>query len=346
MEDKSPKLIKPVDIEILLDALEHLPLQAKKKLGVGMTYRSLIRQSKREKMGTIAKSTQGKHISNFRAFIHWLMEARVITEDPTCAVNIADYQPKTKTKVSFVVEEVQEITHEKHEAAITTPQNHWVPFIDLYAGLRLNETAQLYVDDIIKVNGILCFKVSGDRAGQSVKTASSVRYVPIHSKLIELGFLDYVEEVRSKGFDHLFPGQTWGKNGPGGNLSISLNKTHLRKRCGITDRRKSIGCLRHTFATWAAQSGLIPRVIKRILGHAEDNSVLQKHYIDPAEVPECKGWIERIEFPEMFAKRYVPGRFDKHFGRVKAKEEREGRRLTANGKTDRKLKDKPKKDKN
>jgi len=338
LNDKPLKRLEPDDIDTFLDALAHLPPRAPSKLGPGMTYRALIEKSKREGMPTIARTTQGKHIKNLRSFVHWAMDSRFITEDPTCMVNIADYTPKQKSKISLTDEDLTKIFDPKFEAKMDTPAKHWIPIIDLYSGMRLNEGAQLYVDDIVQVQGIWCFNISGDRLGQNVKTPSSARYVPIHSKLIELGFLDYVKEVRSQGFDHLFPGQTWGPNGPAGNLSIALNKTHLRDRCGITDKQKSIGCLRHTFSTLASKSGVLTRVITRMMGHSDEKTVLNKHYVDPADVPECKEWIETIVFPALPIRPHVPGRFDKHYLTTHNKAKRGERTKVTDGKRQRMVK--------
>lgn len=82
----------------------------------------------------------------------------------------------------------------------------WFPLISLYTGMRIEEIAQLYVDDIKEKAGIHYFSISTDNdttgRDKSLKTANAIREIPIHSKLIEIGFLDYVE--RQKGNQYLF----------------------------------------------------------------------------------------------------------------------------------------------
>lgn len=44
-----------------------------------------------------------------------------------------------------------------------------------------------------------------EKLGQSLKNEGSRRRVPIHSSLIKLGFLDYVQQMKQDGHTRLFP---------------------------------------------------------------------------------------------------------------------------------------------
>ena len=67
----------------------------------------------------------------------------------------------------------------------------WVPWISAYTGARVNEITSLQPTDIGPVNGVLCFKLPKERTKTRQK-----RNVPIHSHLVEQGFLAYVEKRR------------------------------------------------------------------------------------------------------------------------------------------------------
>src|SRR6202007_280907 len=82
------------------------------------------------------------------------------------------------------------------------PHQKWGVLIAFYTGARLNEIAQLQTDDIVQQNGIWCFSFSDSGETQRLKNKSSRRVIPIHSKLIELGFLNYVKKI---GKGRLFP---------------------------------------------------------------------------------------------------------------------------------------------
>ena len=66
----------------------------------------------------------------------------------------------------------------------------WISLILPFSGMRPAEICQLQVSDIRVQNNIPYFSISIDEEGKYIKNRHSIRYVPIHQKLIELGFLD------------------------------------------------------------------------------------------------------------------------------------------------------------
>ena len=52
--------------------------------------------------------------------------------------------------------------------------------IGMYSGMRLNEICSLRVENIRRIEGILCFEVTEG------KTKSAARIIPIHSLIIDL----------------------------------------------------------------------------------------------------------------------------------------------------------------
>lgn len=329
--DKPILDINEKDVDIFIHGLAHLPPRTRiGKENPGMTYRSIVARAEREKTPSIAKGTQGRYFSDLKTFFNELLKGKVIASDPTALVRKKDYDVG-KTKTSFSPEDLISIFDPKHDPSLDEPQKFWGPLVCLHSALRINEVMQLYVADIVDIAGIWCFCISADRDGQSVKTKNAIRYVPIHSKLIELGLLEYVEELRTMGHVHLFPGLTWGKNGPGGNVSTWFNRYHLRQRCGIKSRKKTLHVFRHTFGTLASKSGVYKRITKRVFGHSNgDNDredTLDRYYVDPADVPECKDGIEKINFPPIPFTPYKVGRFAKHLQATLARQACEQRRL-------------------
>jgi integrase len=86
----------------------------------------------------------------------------------------------------------------------TRPERFFIPWIGAYSGMRLAEISQIHLSDIKKIDssegsaGIPCFDVN-DTGDKALKNVSSRRIVPIHPLLIELGLMEYVEELRAKG---------------------------------------------------------------------------------------------------------------------------------------------------
>ncbi|WP_110951398.1 site-specific integrase [Pseudomonas bohemica] len=77
----------------------------------------------------------------------------------------------------------------------------WVPLIGYFTGARTNEIAQLDTADIREIDGLPCIDFCPDapksHEAKRIKTGEA-RHVPIHPKLLELGFLDYVASLRQE----------------------------------------------------------------------------------------------------------------------------------------------------
>lgn len=90
-------------------------------------------------------------------------------------------------------------------------ENYWLPIIAILSGCRQSELCQLYCDDIRYDDKADCWffriVIDGERR-QGGKTEGSVRRVPVHQTLIELGLLNYREFI-AQGHDRLFPNLTY-----------------------------------------------------------------------------------------------------------------------------------------
>jgi integrase len=93
---------------------------------------------------------------------------------------------------------------------------YWVPLIALYHGFRVREAAQLCVHDIsvIDEHPMLTIQLglkplapgANPMPERSIKNESGFRTIPVHPKLVELGFMDLVGEAKARGaYSPLFP---------------------------------------------------------------------------------------------------------------------------------------------
>jgi integrase len=88
---------------------------------------------------------------------------------------------------------------------------YWLLHLGLFTGARVNEICQInpQADILQDEKGIWYLWITKDtesdpRVKKSVKTKIS-RKVPVHQKLIDLGFLSYVDRVKAAGHKLLFP---------------------------------------------------------------------------------------------------------------------------------------------
>jgi integrase len=144
-----------------------------------------------------------KYIQWYNLFLKWLYENDYTNQH----YNIK--QPKVKHKIAPNERRLQYSTSDLNalfssllykKNSNTKPYQKMIPIISLYSGMRLQEVCQLEKEDIVKIDGILCFNInSKSSCGEKkwVKSYSGHRIIPIHSKLFELKIVDYILSIES-----------------------------------------------------------------------------------------------------------------------------------------------------
>lgn len=162
---------------------------------------------------------------------------------------------------------------------------YWLPIFLYYTGARREEIGQLRKSDIVNLFGIHCITI---RMGeeQSVKTTGSRRYVPIHSHLLELGFLDYANTQN----DQLFAEKSEVNDKYASNYSRWWGR--LIRDNGI-NRKGTTPChsFRHSFITQCRAMDVREDTQNNVTGHVPDSVARKygKHLVE-----SCRNLIERI----------------------------------------------------
>lgn len=144
----------------------------------------------------------------------------------------------------------------------------WLPLLGLFTGARLNELCQLAVKDVRRVDGVGYLDITDEAEDQKVKSASGRRRIPVHRQLVEVGFLEFVNEQRDAGEDQLFPEL---KVDASGYRSGEFSKFFSRylERIGVKTEKTSFHSFRHNFEDACRNGGVLPHIMNAIQGHAE-----------------------------------------------------------------------------
>lgn len=144
-------------------------------------------------------------------------------------------------------------------------------------------------------------------APRRVKNVNAKRLVPLHKRIIELGFLTYLAGLDADGFAFPLIGSEDNKSATsfikwwGVWAAANADVPGV----GMDDPLKPLHSFRHT---WMAASGSNPDVKERlsdlISGHAGDGNKVARHYgasslRDPAILPILKGQLDLIDFPTL-----------------------------------------------
>ena len=141
---------------------------------------------------------------------------------------------------------------------------YWLPLIALYSGARLAEIAQLTKVDVgTNADGVLYFDINRNN-GKRTKSLSSIRQVPLHQRLIELGFVQYAEDISDGAA--LFPGL---EEAASGQIAKTWGQwfSRYKKARGI-EGRKDFHSFRHTFTDACREAGIDSELRKKITGHS------------------------------------------------------------------------------
>lgn len=208
------------------DWLPFIPPNYKKRRNkFGECYSTLdaIAQAKEQIGGTdtISTKTLAEYLGQLKALLEFSVSRGYLQEDMTSTIEMpnAKRAKKAITRLPFTEDDLQKIFPVNYgenfgtqRAGLDQHAKYWFPLIALYSGARLEEIAQLQTSDIktcpdTKITYMMIDNegAAADGKKKHTKNLNSVRPIPIHPKLIELGFLDYVgERKRDKSNKGLF----------------------------------------------------------------------------------------------------------------------------------------------
>lgn len=187
----------------------------------------------------------------------------------------------------------------------------WLPLLGLFGGFRIGEACQLWLNDVrqtpagtwyIDVNDNTDDKTleagEGEGGDKSLKTAWSARKVPLHSELLEAGFIEWCEALRRAGYRRVFPELSW-------NQRVRYAKepkralSQLFERLGMArDGTKVFHSFRHNFNTALERLDDVKDTArKRLLGHLPGEDVNARHYTADREPDESVEIVNRLSYP-------------------------------------------------
>ncbi len=219
---------------------------------------------------TISVTTFNNYVKNLTTFFSYAVREGYCSRNPFDGLRVRIRRKVSEERSAFNAEDLRALFHVTTYAPVhgPKPNQYWLPFLGLYTGARLNELCQLYTDDVVTIDGIACIHIRATRPDQKLKTVSSGRLVPVHSKLLALGFLEYVTKMKEAGNERVFPELTCHKK-HGYSAAPSKWFIRVRERLGFRDdaAKKDFHSFRHTLADHLKQKGVAESFVGGLLGH-------------------------------------------------------------------------------
>lgn len=219
-------------------------------------------------------STINKYILRINQYFNYMYKQKYIKIKD---FNIPSYDQDGNEREPYTDEEIHKI---KELIKNDTLDNQFITYIAMYQGMRLKEITQLQKEDIIKIGDIHCISVN-TKENKTIKTKQSARIIPIHDKLIELGFLDFVNSKENKLFD----------------ISNKDFSTYFRKtyKSQINDE-KTFYCLRHSFIDALKQNDCKLEHYQAFVGHSSGKDKITMNYGKPLNTQLLKKLLYFIKY--------------------------------------------------
>jgi integrase len=249
-----------------------------------------------------------KYLENLSGFLQWLQKNDLAVDNLHAPLqNIVKKSTSAHSERNqYTDDDLRKLFNSRQycEGEHDLPSHFWVPLIGLFTGARENEICQLHLDDIYQheETGIWVFDINEDESQitlKSVKKGDHARLVPIHQKLMDVGFLKFVEAVKQGNEVRLFPDLPHrGKNKYADKFQRWYNNTYTNaKNCNITTPKTSFHSLRHTLITHLSNELTIPpHQIAVMVGQKPDGGVTVTRYIKPIDLRQRHEIIKQVNF--------------------------------------------------
>lgn len=227
----------------------------------------------------ISLETFNSHMAMFDRLGNWAKRHGRASENAFDGMKIKKPKGAKTDRKDYTPEQTARLYKEltQNSSGLVKKDDHkWGALLALFTGARLNEIAQLQPGDIRQEEGIWFISISDEGDDKKkVKAAASRRNVPIHSELIKLGFLDFVQAKSDK--PRLFMSFSYNpKDGYGRSLGRWFRDTLLpgmdMKEPGLV-----FHSLRHTMVERLEKADVPEPLYQEIVGH-ERQGVTQKFY--------------------------------------------------------------------
>jgi len=252
-----------------------------------LTIAEAVAANEHLKRPVLSDRTVNRYLSSLSAFFSWAVVNGYMNDNPCLGMSLPK-ERRSKT-LPFTSAQLNELfasplfngaQSDREWRLISKPGNikirdhrFWVPLIMLFSGSRPGEIGQLAVSDVREEHGhwIMHITTEGEthEQGKSVKTAGSMRVVPVHKELIKLGFLKYHAERLKSQDKQLFPGA---KRNERGQMMSEFSREFGKylTRIGMkSGRGLSLYSFRHGAADALRRAGYLDNQFGFILGHTE-----------------------------------------------------------------------------
>lgn len=270
----------------------------------GLSMKAAIEKGKKLGLPTLAPASVNEIYLNFiGGALRWGVKEQWLASDPLSGLSVIDTVADEDKREPFTPAQLNRLFRSSRwEASFDLtasgdPLRFWGPLIALYQGMRRGEIAQLRVEDVEKVDGVLVFQVRPSADGQRVKSTAGRRTLPVHAELIRMGLPEFVAAQRTAGHKQLFPAQRPNRNGAWGD---GMGKWFSRIVGEFKGVKLGMHSFRHNFEDALRAAGYHGTAIgQELAGREKTDKVSGSYGAGRYPVASLKEAMDKIAYPEV-----------------------------------------------
>ena len=313
--ERSLKSVSAAEVRDFRDTIGAMPPSYRKRRGnAALTLREAAAKAEREGLEGISLVTLNKYLSTLSPLFDWARHEGYVDHNRCEGLFYGAVKGKN-ARPPFDSDQLNQFIQsplfvgfvcdgEEHRPGDQRADDwrFWIPLICIFTGARLGEVAQLRIDDVIQEWDIWCLRIQHEqRTGQTTKSGQS-RYAALHSRLLAIGFLAFVERQRARaerdGNMRLFPDLVPDSRGQLSRTPSRFLRAYLTK-IGIKGRGDGFGAhsFRHTLADQLRAADYLDNQIAVALGHSQTSVTGGYGRLRQGTVRMMKDMIEAATYP-------------------------------------------------
>ncbi len=242
---------------------------------------------------TMSETTVNKYLTGLAAIFELGRKMDLVEHNPVSGMKLA-VRHSIHDRKAFSTEELERLFS---QPMFTEKQQddscYWPMLLGLCTGARLAEILQLQLDDIKEQSGVWYLDINQNE-GKQLKTLSSIRKIPLHNDLLNLGFVEYVQTCRERGQQALFAESEKFEPRQYSNL-VSKRLNRFINLCGIEDSKKTFYSLRHSFKDIAVMHDVPEEIREALMGHS--NQRVSRNYGSGQFIERLNRYMQSLHFP-------------------------------------------------
>jgi integrase len=261
----------------------------------------------------LSYTTQDKYFTMIRSFLKWAVDEELIPEMPGRNIKLiknpksdrgSDREPYSMAQLEKIFASPLYTGSKSHSRRVeignfkTQDAYYWIPLVALFSGMRLGEIVQLSTHDLKFENDVWFFYIGPDAdSDKSFKTKTSVRKVPVHNQLINLGFIEYYKKIKAAKRSRIFYEIDRSASGDfSGNFSKWWSRYMAKTKIGTAST--TFHSFRHNFIDALREANVHEDIRRSLAGHTAGNSSdAHSNYGHGTSIKRLKIEIDKLDYP-------------------------------------------------